>query len=235
MRCFWSNGAALLLAVTALSCGPGAPPSSAPPPPRPRAEAVPLLRPARYLVPDAAWIERTPEGIDRVVINGRRMEVRGVETTRLGPAEPEVSGGAMAPSWLGSGPCRYVFWKGKELSCAESFTGELHKIATLSAEPTRAFDWLDGTGLLVHGGAIVVPVAGGGPKAVAKLSVAAVGNALAADARRAVVATALGHVLLTVDGGKTFRDASAELGPASHLLVRGSDLVVVQSEGRGES
>src|SRR5262249_44507017 len=121
MRCFWSNGAALLLAVTALSCGADAPLSIAPSPPRQKAEAVPRLRPARYLAPDAAWIERTREGVDRVVMNGRRMEVRGVETTRLGPAEPEVTGGAMAPSWVGSGPCRYVFWKGKDLFCAESF------------------------------------------------------------------------------------------------------------------
>src|SRR5262245_59569422 len=139
----------LIPALAALSCVAGPPPSPpSPPPPQPRAEAVPLVHPARYLVPDAAWVERTADGVDRVVINGRRLEVRGVETTRLGPPEPEISGGALAPAWVGSGPCRYVFWKGRELFCSETFTGELHKLATLPAEPERAFDWLDGTGIL---------------------------------------------------------------------------------------
>src|SRR5690348_10715477 len=90
------------IALTLASCGTAAPTAPpAPAPARPRAEAVPLVHPARYLVPDASWIERTPEGLDRVVMNGRRMELRGVETVQLAPADPEVSGGAVAPAWVG--------------------------------------------------------------------------------------------------------------------------------------
>src|SRR4051812_14629995 len=120
------GSAALVLALGPLACGapvpPPAPPGRMPPP---RAEAVPLISPARYLVPDAAWIERASDGLDRVVVNGRRMEVRGAETVRLGPADPEVLGGAVAPPWAGSGPSRYVFWKGRELYGAETFDGAL--------------------------------------------------------------------------------------------------------------
>src|SRR4051812_36365463 len=110
MRSFIRNGATIALVTSAISCGAGAPPSPPPPPPeRPPSPAVPLVHPARYLVPDAAWVERTSDRTDRVVINGRRMEIRGVETLHLGPPEPEIAGGAAAPPWLGEGPCRYVF------------------------------------------------------------------------------------------------------------------------------
>lgn len=224
----------LLLAVAALSCSAsGPPPSPLPSPPRPAGDLVPLLRPARYLVPDAAWVERVGganEGaIDRVVVNGRRMEVRGAETARLGPAEPEVYAGAVAPPWAGSGPSRYVFWKSRELYGAETFTGELRKLATLPSEPQRAFDWLDGTGLLLTGGAVVVPVSGGPPT---PLKVPAVSVALAADGRRAAAVSALGHTLLTIDGGASYRDVSADLGPVSSFEVRDEDLVAELSDGR---
>jgi hypothetical protein len=220
----------LLLAVAALSCSAsGSPPSPLPSPPRPQGDLVPLVRPARYLVPDAAWVERTDGALDRVVANGRRMEVRGVETVRLGPAEPEVFAGAMAPSWAGSGPSRYVFWKSRELYGAESFTGELRKLATLPSEPQRAFDWLDGTGLLLAGGAVVVPVSGGPP---APLKVPVVSSALAADGRRAAAVSALGHTFLTIDGGASYRDVSADLGQVSFFEVRDEDLIAGLSDGR---
>jgi hypothetical protein len=224
-------GAALLLVPAVVSCGADPAPPSAPPsaPPPTRIEAIPLVYPVRYLVPDASWIERTPDGLDRVVANGRRMEVRGVETVRLGPAEPEVYGGAVAPPWAGAGPSRYVFWSGRDLYGTESFTGELHKIATLPVEPQRAFDWLDGLGLILSGGVVTVPAAGGAP---APLKVAVVATAIAADARRAVAVSALGHTFLTIDGGASYRDASAELGQASSLEVRGDDLAVLLHNGR---
>jgi hypothetical protein len=215
----------------AVSCGGAAPaPVPAPAPafaPAPLGE-IPIIHPARYLVPDAAWIERTAEGLDRVVVSGRRLEIRNVETIHLAPADPEIAGGAMAPSWIAKGPSRYVFWKNRELYGAETFTGELHRIATLPAEPDRAFAWLDGTGLIVHGGAFAVPAAGGAPK---PLPLAAVADAVAADARRALVFDAFGRARLTLDGGGSFTEITSSLGPATQVRVRGDEIAVTLRDG----
>lgn len=215
------------------ACGSGPAQAPAAPPPRGPLGAelvagLPLVRPSRYLVPEAIWVERGEGGLDRVVVNGRRMEVRGAEIVRLGPLGPELRGGAAAPTWTASGPTRYVFWSGRDLFGAERWDGELRRLGTLPTEPRRAFDWLDGVGLVLDGGAVVVRAAGGAPT---RLPVGLVVDALAVDARRALAVTALGRAELTVDGGASFRDASAELGPTLSIEARGEALAVALRDG----
>lgn len=208
--------------------GCGAPVRDAPAPPPPVPAHAPAPAP-RWLVIHSSWIERGEDGLDHVVAGGRRLEVRGMEIVRAAPADPEVDGGARAPSFSPQGPSRYVFWKGAKLYTAASFAGPLAPLAAIPAEPVASFDWLSGAGLIFPGGAVVVPAKGGPP---APLGVAGAVDALAADARRAVAFTALGHALVTADGGATYRDVSADLGPFLALAVRGDALTVRLADGR---
>lgn len=178
---------------------------------------------ARWLVPDGDFVERAPEGLDRIVADGRRLEVRGLDVVTAATSSPEVQSGAVAPPWTGEGPQRYVFWKGRTLYGAATFTGELRAIAKLPADPRGSFDWIDGVGLqLVGGAAVVAPRAAG----LAPLPIPGVASGVAVDARRALAVDVLGRAALTLDGGATFRDASIDLGPAPSVGVRGDALAV---------
>ena len=228
------RAAALVLALSgAVSACAGAPaplpPPLAPPPDAAGAEAVPPLPPARYLVLDPSVIEATADGLSQVVAGGRRLALRGREIAVVGPAEPEVEGGARAPSWAPGSAARYVFWKGEQLFGADGFFGALHPIAALPSPPRGSFDALAGTGLVLPGGLLVAPPAGAAPFAI---GVPAAARALAADGRRALVVTALGQVRLTLDGGASYRDVSADLGGAVALAVRGEALTAVLPGGR---
>jgi hypothetical protein len=223
----WASVAAL----AHLGCSTAAPPPPAPAPAPKSADNVTVLSPARYVVTESAWIERTEAGIDRVVANGRRVELDGLELKDTAPKEPEVMGGAAAPSWTvkGDAPQRYVFWNRRDVYVASTFLGPLKKVARFPTDVERAFDWTSGVGLEVAGGALVVKPSGGAPE---PLPASAVAAALAADAKRAVVISALGRILVTLDGATTFVDKTADLGLATKLEVRGSDLAIIAREGR---
>ncbi len=224
------SSTSLLLAALLLSCGgaPVAPPAPAELP-SPAGASATRGEAARYLVPGAHRIERSDDGVDRVVIDGRRMELRGAELLRLGSAEPELQGGGVAPAWAGEGPNRYVFWRGRELYGAATFDGALHPIATLPAEPQHTFDWVSGVGLHLPGGALVVSPLGSRPLPLGRPAVL---RALAADARRALALDGLGSAWLTLDGGGSFKDIRAELGTIDQIEIRGASIAVGLGGGR---
>lgn len=216
-----------LLIITA--CGAGAP--SLPPPPLPvtTSAAAPLLQPARFLVVSPTSIDRTDDGLDRVIAEGRRMELWGLEPVALAPGDPEVDGGARAPTWT-TGPWRYLFYRGRRVYVAKTFTGELRFVGTVRSDIRGTFNWTSGVGVLLEGGAVIVPSAGGAP---VPAPVPSLVRGIAADGRRAVVATALGHTLLTVDGGLHFRDESRALAGVADLEVRGDEVLAVLPDGHG--
>ncbi|HLM73025.1 MAG TPA: hypothetical protein VK459_10050, partial [Polyangiaceae bacterium] len=234
-------GALAFAAAGLLSCGG---PTDPPPDSRARIDEAtrPAGGPARYLVPaSAAWVERTQDGLDRIVANGCRIEARGASIERVAEGNPEVEGGFAMPPWTappatsaGNSPktLRYLFWKDKELYGAESFLAPLTPIASLRTDIKRAFDWLDGAGLLTGDGASLVRAAPttGALGEVGPFPVPAAVSAVAVDARRGLALTTFGHARLTQDGGSTFRDASAELAQAVKLEVRG-DVIAVSLEG----
>jgi hypothetical protein len=224
-------GAAVLACLPglALACSGAAPEPEAPPPPPPAAAApVPLLTPVRWLVPSAVVVEHTGEGLDRAVVSGRRMELSGMEIVRAVPGE--LDGGALAPAWAPAGTPRYLFWRGRRLHGADTWGGELRPIATLPAEVRGAFDWLDGEGLFLASGALVVRAG-----ATVPIGIPGVVRALAGDARRGVALTALGHALITVDGGASYRDVTAEIGGATAFEVRGDAIAVTLPGGHERS
>ena len=197
------------------------------PPPRPPAAPSPApspFGPARYLAVHTTWIEQTPDGVDRVIADGRRMEVRRFAILHTSDPAPEVDGGARSPAWTKT---RYLFWKGKQLYSAQTFLGDLTPMGDLPSKPKGTFDWLNGTGLRLAGGALVVPDKG----PPAPLGVPIVVDSLAADEKRAIVTTALGHTAITIDGGATWREAS-ELRSGVSFSVRGGDIAVTMRDGR---
>ncbi len=145
------------------------------------------------------------------------------------PQIPRSTGARAAPSYATGGAARYVFWMGEQLCGSDGFMGALHPIGTLPGQPSGAFDWLDGTGIAFPGGAEVVPAGGTAPR---RTGVPALLRGIAADGRRAVALTALGHALLTLDGGRSYRDVTADLGASPALEVRGDAIAAVLGDGR---
>ncbi|WP_437766319.1 hypothetical protein WMF27_25210 [Sorangium sp. So ce281] len=229
--------APLLAALALAACGAAepatAPPGAAEPPPR--APATVALGPARYVAqPHLGLIERVVidgREVDRVIVNGQRAELHGLERLEpLGADRVALAGGAVFPAWARPGAravgvarvARYLFWSGGDLYAAESFGGELRKLATLPGDVAGAFPWLDGIGLLTAAGSFVVQGASGALRPLGSPSLVA---AAAASERRALVLTVFGRALLTLDAGASYRDVTAELGDAIALDVRGEEIV----------
>lgn len=228
--------AALVVATALLACG-GAPRAPDAPNAAPSHAASPDVARhhasgPRWLVADtAAWIERTPDRVDRFVAAGARLEVKDGAILRAAD-DVALDAGAPLPSWAIAAatpaPRRYVFWKGAAVSSAASFLGELAPLGSLPGEVRRTFDWLDGVGLVTSRGPMLVRAQG----EPVRLVVPAALDALAADGRRALVLTAFGHALATTDGGATFRDASDLLPGAIGLERRTGVLVGIDAGGR---
>ncbi|UQA59476.1 hypothetical protein [Polyangium aurulentum] len=219
-----------LPALAAVACGPAAHEPASPSAPKPQAVTArpSTLGPPRWVASlDTIWIERSDSGLDRLIVGSRRIEARGADVTGASKAAAEeLEGGTVAPPWTtaGGGPAKYVFWHEGDVYGASEFLGELKPLGKLPAPVTGSFDWLDGTGLLTAAGAFVVRPAGGAP---VRLDLPGVTTALAVDARRALALSVFGHARLTLDGGATFRDVSAELPEATRLEARGDDLHVL--------
>ncbi|WP_437989480.1 hypothetical protein [Sorangium sp. So ce145] len=228
--------AALALALAA--CG-AAEPAAAPPgalEPPPRASSTVALGPARYVAQPylVGLVERVVidgREVDRAIVNGQRAELHGVDRLEpLGADRVVLAGGAAFPAWARPGgravgvarAARYLFWSGGDLYAAESFGGELRKLATLPGDVAGAFPWLDGIGLLTAAGSFVVQGASGALRPLGSPSLVA---AAAASERRALVLTVFGRALLTLDAGASYRDVTAELGDAIALDVRGEEIV----------
>lgn len=242
MRTTRRIGSAALAALAALGCGAGAPSPSPSPSPgaggaAPRAAAVlPDLAPGRYVASAlfgpgyTGWIEALPGGAHRAVLNGRRVEIRGTAVTPVGPAAPEVSAGAAMPAWVaGSARARYVLWRDREVFIADRFDGALQPVGSLPGEISRAFHWMDGLVLATSAGLYQVRAAEG---SLRPLEPAGTALAIAADARRALVLTVLGRARLTLDGGASYRDLTAELTDAQDARVRGDAFAVRSIAGQ---
>ncbi|MBK8254006.1 MAG: hypothetical protein IPK82_15250 [Polyangiaceae bacterium] len=208
-------------------------PKVLPPPPSPFLGFKPF-GPAQYLQSSYHWVERTEAGLDHVLNNGRRTEIKGLKTVRTVPTDDEINGAEAMPSWV-KGPARYVFWKDRDVFVSATFMGDLVKVATLPSDVQHSsFEWL--TGLTVYTDtALFVVSPGTAPDLkdtkVTPLAMPGVVNGLAADEKRAVVTNVFGRSLLTIDGGKTYRDLSEEMGEIQALAVHGNDLVLEPYSG----
>jgi hypothetical protein len=228
--------AAGLLALAAVGCKTDASLAAkhavAPPP---KEFGLRPFGPARYVEQSSRWVERAEGSVDRVILNGRRAEIQGTKILRNAPAEPEVDGAVVMPSWV-KGPARYLFWDGKQLYGAATFLGDLVKITKLPADVSGTpFEWLDGLGIQVDGATFMLVPGTAADMHDARLTSLTVPGGvygIAADANRALVINVFGHALLTIDGGKSYRDVNEEVGEVHGYEVRGNDLVLETSSGR---
>ncbi|WP_437923593.1 hypothetical protein WMF37_31805 [Sorangium sp. So ce291] len=232
----------LLVAPALAACGAAAEPAPALPgaiePPHGARALAPLvapaaLGPARYVAqPAPGLVERVildGHEVDRVVLNGQRAELHGLERIApLGAESPELAGGAAFPAWARASALRYLFWSGKEIHAAASFSGELRTLTALPGDVVSVFPWLDGLGLISSAGSFAVHGASG---ALRPLGLPSIVAAAAASERRALGLTVFGRALLTVDAGASYRDITAELGDAASLEVRGDEIVVSLAHG----
>ncbi len=194
--------------------------------------------PRWFLEVGTRWVEKTESGLHRVVA-GSRFETQGRHIVGVADKPDSLEDARVAPPWSTSGqtPCRYVFLRDREVFVAFSWLGEARLLGTLSMPVQDSFDWLDGVGLVTNAGTFVVRTAG---CTIDKLELPGVATAHALNAQTAVVLTALGHARLTLDGGKTFRDVSADLPGATsvkrvgndlHVLTSGEQLFVIDAQG----
>ncbi|MEZ4306524.1 MAG: hypothetical protein R3F14_00530 [Polyangiaceae bacterium] len=232
----WLCAAAVGAALLAPGCGGDPHATAKPPPPAPPpTRGLVAFGPAQYLQQSYGWIEHTPAGTDLVVANGRRAEIKDNKRVRTAESDIDLDGGALMPAWV-KGPLRYVFWDGRDLFGTTTFMGPLVKLGQTPQEaPGHAFDWIDGLALTTDTTTLVL-VPGTAPDLkdtrLVPLPVPGGVTGLAADAKRAIVTNVFGRSVLTIDGGKTFRDVTEDTGEVRNFEVRGDDLVLLTSTGR---
>ncbi|MBK9264956.1 MAG: hypothetical protein IPM54_34890 [Polyangiaceae bacterium] len=238
------NGLLGMVSALALaSCSPTEQPSKvAPQLTRPPASArldLPPEGPPRLFhtaIDEAFWVSHTADR-DRLISSGVRLEVSPTNGEVFAAAwdidtelksEPLIGALEVAPH-LGGG---FVHWSRKELFRSETFTGPLRPVATKSTLGTEtirgARNGLDG--VIVFGdnsNAKLVGTKVEAPPFVGLVDFAAL------DDKRAVRTNLLGSVYSTIDGGKTWRDASGTAGISlKQLLVEPDSLSVATWQGR---
>lgn len=193
------------------------------------ARSVPILSPPRYqMAPIGRWIERGPDGIDRLISGGSRIEVRETQVIHTTDDDSDIENGTAVPAFCPS-TTRYLFWKGRDLFGAQSFTGPLTKIGSVRSTIRSAFDWVDGVGLITEDGVSRFRAASA---SLEPFPLPGVVSALASTEKQGIAFTSFAHAYLTQDGGKTFQDISTELGDANDLEIRGDRLTITLAGSR---
>lgn len=179
------------------------------------------------------WIESTETGIHRGVTTVR-FESKSRKITAVAEQPGQLDGAHVAPLWSiadsTSTPCKYIFWHDNELHGAAQWLGEARSIAKFPSTIYASFDWFGGAGIMTTQGMFVVNAA---TCALDKLNLPNAAAAYAANPNQALVLTAHGHARLTLDGGKSYKDVSADL-PNAGLIERIRDELHV-STGTDES
>ncbi len=189
------------------------------------AETSPL---ARWIAPSAVPIDAT-DGVARVIVDGRRLDVRGFEIVGAAAPLPELDGGAKLPAWAARSDLGFVFWRRDAIYGAPTFDGPLRPLGRVRGKVSSAFPWLSGVGLSLGGATALVD--GGGR--VASFGAPATTYAIAIDARHAARLDVLGDVRFTADAGATWRDVSLG-GRAARVFRRGDVIAVDVDDGTRE-
>ena len=221
---------AVVLAAAACSSAPGAPPSDArsagQPPPN---GAIPGNPRFFQIAPeDAFWVTHDATR-DRVISGGARLELTLAGEVLASAWETDKAhngdllvGGLAVPQPLGGG---YVFWTQQRVFRATEFTGPLVPIGL--GVPDAADTVVRGARMGLRG---VMIATDAGPRELLPGATVAtaypepgVTDLAALDASRAIRLDVLGRPGWTVDGGKTWNDASQAIGTGVRTLLAGSE------------
>ena len=204
-------------ACAAPSAGPGASapkPASSPSRAKPAAAPEPPLGPARYVLAEGVGVSFDEAGRasplprpEPAIASGTRFLLDGglVLAEARGP-EP-LLGFRSLPARLGGG---YVFWSDARTYRADTFLGELRPLAQIASEG-GARPWLDTLVLRTDLGLLELDPRDPSP-ALRRTELARFAEAISLDGKHGIRLDAFGRAEITVDGGKTFRDLTAERG-----------------------
>lgn len=232
-------------ALTVASCSPAKPTGSTTPPSTPSIAQTrldqPLEGPPRLFhtaVDEAFWVSHSAER-DRLISFGVRLEVspsNGEVLAATWEIDNELKSDALlgaleVPARLGGG---FVHWSRNQLFRSETFTGQLRPIATkhaLGSESIRgARNGLDG--VIVFGESSNAKLVGS-KTALEPPPFAGLVDFAALDDKRAVRIDVLGKIHTTIDGGKTWVDATGLAGTSiKNLLVEPDAINVLSWQGR---
>ncbi|MRG95068.1 hypothetical protein [Polyangium spumosum] len=225
-----------LLAASFTACG-GAKPahqgaSTAAPAPKLPAPAGPeaLLGPARYVLADGVGVvfdqAGRPADLPRpepALADGTRFLLNGGLVLAEAPGPEHLVGFRSLPARLGGG---FVFWSNTRTYHGATFLGPLRPLAEVAAEG-GARPWLDTLVLRTPLGLLELDLRGPAP-ALRRTELARFAEAMSLDGKHGARIDAFGRAEITLDGGKTFRDLTAERGtrlsgfmegPAGRLLL----------------
>ncbi len=167
------------------------------------------------------------------IVGGARAEMEGQRYVRVEQSDRRLDGGATMPPWVAaSAPIQNVFWETDEVLGSPSFFGELKPLGGLADGPYASFDWLDGVGLVTPSGLFVVRSDGSAPS---RIGPAGAVMAVAASASFGAVVKRFGQVVVTSDGGKSFRELPQDLGLVDKISAQNGSILLTFPDGRGRS
>ncbi|MDI1429827.1 hypothetical protein [Polyangium sorediatum] len=217
-RAFPAAASVALAAFAACSTPPARPSASAPPPAplraTPAATPEPLLGPARYVLAEGVGVSFDEAGRasalprpEPAIASGNRFLLDGGLVLAEARGPETLYGFRSLPARLGGG---YVFWSDTRTYHADTFLGELRPLAQIAAEG-GARPWLDTLVLRTDLGLLELDPRAPTPT-VRRTDLARFAEAFSLDGKHGVRLDAFGRAEITTDGGKTFRDLTAERG-----------------------
>ncbi|MDI1445728.1 hypothetical protein [Polyangium sp. 6x1] len=229
---------ALAASFAACSAKPARPDAAAPPPsplrPTPAAAPEPLLGPARYILAEGVGVSFDQAGRasalprrEPAVASGNRLLLEGGLVVAEARGPEMLFGFRSLPARLGGG---YVFWSEARTYRADTFLGELRPIAQIAA--VSASPWLDTLVLHTDLGLLELDPRAPSP-ALRRTDLARFSEAVSLDGKHGVRLDAFGRTEITTDGGKTFRDLTAERGVRTYGFDEGaSDRLLLLNSSR---
>lgn len=201
---------------------------------------------ARYfqVIPEEAYWVTHDDALDRVVVGGARLELASSgevlraawESAADGRGDPLQGSLAVAPH-LGGG---FVHWTGERAFRSSAFTGPLEPVS-LGIPPGGPEAAIRGAR---NGLKSVLLFTDGGPREIlpgaaraTRSPEPALADLAAAGPSRALKLDLFGRTAVTVDGGRTFRDAwpSAGVGIAPRAIAAGPNELWIETwQGRAE-
>ncbi|MDC0742064.1 hypothetical protein [Polyangium mundeleinium] len=231
--------AALAASFAACSAKPAPPGAAASPPAplraKPNATPEPLLGPARYILAEGVGVSFDEAGRasalprrEPAIASGNRFLLDGGLVLAEARGPEALSGFRSLPARLGGG---YVFWSDARTYRADTFLGELRPIAQIAAEG-GARPWLDTLVLRTDLGLLELDPRAPTP-ALRRTDLARFAEAFSLDGKHGVRLDAFGRAEITTDGGKTFRDLTAERGDRVFSFEEGESGTLLLLPGAG--
>ena len=193
------------------------------------------LGPARYVLTEGVGVSFDEAGKpsplphrEAAIVSGKRLLLEGGVVIGTAQGPESLLGFRSIPARLGGG---LLVWSDSRTYHADTFLGDLRPIADIAAEG-GARPWFRTIALRTDLGLLELD-----PKTltVRRTDLASFAEVLAVDDQRGARLDTLGRLSISVDGGKTFRDVTAERGSHFFGLDEGESGRLLFSAGYGRA